>query len=117
MRTPPTDLYAVLGLTPGATPAELRHAYQAMLRQHHPDTRGAGPGPASDAADQADQADQAVQQVLTAYQVLRDPVRRAAYDRLRTSSGPAVPVKVRVHRAPTTPDDPPIQAGPVRWHS
>jgi len=114
MRTTPTDLYAVLGLTPHATPAQLRHAYRAMLRQHHPDTRGAGPGPAGDAADQANHA---VQQVLTAYEVLRDPVRRAAYDQLRTSGGSAVPVKVRVHRAPTTPDDPPMQAGPVRWHS
>jgi curved DNA-binding protein CbpA len=114
MRTTRADLYAVLGLTPDATPAQIRHAYRAMLRQHHPDTRGAGPGPAADAADLADQA---VQPVLTAYEVLRDPVRRAAYDQLRTSSGSAVPVKVRVHRASPTPDDPPIQAGPVRWHS
>lgn len=117
MRTTPVDLYAVLGLTPSATPAQLRRAYRAMLRQHHPDTRSAGPRRDGDAADQTNEAAQAVQLVLTAYEVLRDPARRAAYDRLRTSSGSAIPVRVRVHQAPTTPDTPPIQAGPVRWHT
>jgi curved DNA-binding protein CbpA len=117
MRTTPVDLYAVLGLTPSATPAQLRRAYRALLRQHHPDTRGAGPRRGGDAANQTNEAAQAVQLVLTAYEVLRDPARRAAYDRLRTSSGSAIPVRVRVHQAPTTPDTPPIQAGPVRWHT
>jgi len=113
MRNTPTDLYAVLGLTPSATAAQLRHAYRAMVRQHHPDTRGVEPHRAGDAADQAVHD---VQQVLNAYEVLRDPARRAAYDELRTSTGTAVPVTVRRRQPPTTRDDPPIQAGPVRWH-
>jgi curved DNA-binding protein CbpA len=88
-----------------------------MLRQHHPDTRGAGPRGGGDAADRTDEAAQALQLVLSAYEELRDPARRAAYDRPRSSSGSAIPVNVRVHHAPTPPGDPPIQAGPVRWHT
>jgi len=114
MRTTPSDLYAVLGLTPRATPTELQRAYRALLRQHHPDTHGTD---APQASGEPDQTAETVQQVLTAYAVLRDPARRAAYDRLRNPSRTAVPVNVRVHQAPTTPDDLPIQARPVRWHT
>ena len=110
MRTAPTDLYASLGLTPGATPAQIRHAYRSLLRQHHPDTRTV------ETAQGDDTADLALHEVLTAYEVLRDPARRAAYDRLRSvTSGSAKPVVVRAHRTTAT-HDPPIQAGPVRWH-
>lgn len=111
MRTAPTDLYAILGVTPHAAPDQLRHAYRALLRRHHPDTR------AVDRPQSSGGADLALQELLAAYEVLRDPARRADYDRLRGASRSATPVKVRVHRT-TAPiaNDPPIQAGPVRWH-
>lgn len=107
-----TDLYAVLGLTPHATQAEITHAYRVLLRRHHPDTR------ARDDQSKGGVADATLQQVLAAYQVLGDPARRVEHDRERgrTAQAPAR-VKVRVHRLPEDPmRSPPIQAGPVRWH-
>ena len=78
------DLYAVLGLTPQATQAQLRHAYRALLRQHHPDTR------AAEQDQSGASTDAALPNVLTAYEVLRDTARRADYDRRRVlpRSGP-----------------------------
>ena len=108
------DLYAVLGITAQATPAEISHAYRSLLRHHHPDTRGIGDQAHATASDNA------LQQVLAAYSVLGDPVRRAAYDRgVAARSQPVIvrrqpqhPQSPRGSRAPTQP----IVAGPVRWH-
>jgi curved DNA-binding protein CbpA len=106
-----TDLYAILGLTPRATQAEVSHAYRALLRQHHPDTRSVEHGRSSLAADTA------LQEVLAAYEVLRDPARRADYDRLRSFTARAAGQNVRVRSRHTDSTlTPPIQAGPVHWH-
>ncbi|WP_085241812.1 J domain-containing protein [Mycobacterium europaeum] len=40
--TDPADPYAVLGVTPTATPAEITHAFRVKLRALHPDTHYAG---------------------------------------------------------------------------
>ena len=66
------DPYLVLGVSPTATQAEITHAYRTRLRAHHPDTRHA-PSPQT--------ADEHLRQVLAAYALLRDPARRADYDR------------------------------------
>ena len=66
------DPYLVLGVSPTATQAEITHAYRTRLRAHHPDTRHP---PASKTADDD------LRQVLAAYGLLRDPARRADYDR------------------------------------
>jgi len=106
-----SDPYAVLGLTPQATQAQVRRAYRTLLRQNHPDTR-----PLSDPADDADSST-TLQRAIAAYTVLGDPARRARYDH-RTYQQTTTPTPVR----PTwlfTPGEvhqPPIQAGPVRWH-
>ena len=105
------DLYAVLGITAQATPAEISHAYRSLVRHHHPDTRVIGDQAHATASDAA------LQQVLSAYCVLGDPARRAAYDRgLAARSQPVIvrrqPRPPRVSRVPTQP----IVAGPVRWH-
>jgi hypothetical protein len=61
--------YDVLGVPASATPAEVRAAYRAAARDHHPD---AGGDPAR------------MRAVNVAWAVLGDPVRRAAYDRTLT---------------------------------
>jgi curved DNA-binding protein CbpA len=66
------DAYAVLGVAPTASQAEITHAYRRQLRALHPDTRSS----AGEAA-----ADERLQQVVAAYTLLRDPARRAEYDR------------------------------------
>jgi hypothetical protein len=65
--------YEVLGVSPKATVAEVRAAYRAAARDHHPDAGG--------------DADR-MRQLNAAWQVLGDPVRRAAYDRV-LARGPA----------------------------
>jgi DnaJ-class molecular chaperone len=110
MTTEQPDLYAVLGVAPSATQAEISHAYRALLRHHHPDTRVT--------ADRSQSAlsDSALREVIAAYAVLRDPSRRAEYDRQATR--PTRPARQRLQPAQTrarTNDQPPIVAGPVRW--
>jgi curved DNA-binding protein CbpA len=122
------DPYLVLGVSPTATQAEITHAYRTRLRAHHPDTR-------QTLSPQT--ADDSLRQLLAAYAVLRDPARRADYDRAAIHA--ATPPPHRPH-GPTPVDRPPIgrvqipityrttnsaaadvaapplQAGPVRRH-
>ena len=90
------DPYLVLGVSPTATQAEITHAYRTRLRAHHPDTRHT-------LSPQA--ADDNLRQLLAAYAVLRDPARRADYDRAATHA--ATPPPHRPH-GPTPVDRPPI---------
>ncbi|MDQ1735653.1 MAG: hypothetical protein QOH56_1904 [Pseudonocardiales bacterium] len=113
MSTQPTDPYAVLGLPHSASTAQISHAYRAQLRKHHPDTRTIGH------AHQATASDIALQQILSAYAVLGDPGRRAEYDTQTRANAPdtahydPAPSPSRASRT----GQPPIQAGPVRWHT
>jgi molecular chaperone DnaJ len=63
------DLYAILGLTSGATLGEIKRAYRRLARKYHPDIN---PG------DQA--AASLFRQISHAYETLRDPERRRRYD-------------------------------------
>jgi curved DNA-binding protein CbpA len=70
MRPERPDHYAALGVSAAATPRQITHAYRALVRALHPDTTtAAGDTLARFTA------------VTTAYKILHDPARRAAYDR------------------------------------
>lgn len=118
------DPYAVLGVSPSATHAEIAHAYRQRLHAQHPDTRTA-PTRAVAAADED------LRRVLAAYAILRDPARRAAYDRTArtsTQSGAVIttprghqklvdiPVTRNAQPRTDTARTPPLWAGPVRRH-
>jgi curved DNA-binding protein CbpA len=68
MTEPFDDLYDRLGVDRTATPAEIHRAYRDRARRAHPDV-----------ADLASPSDMAL--INEAWTVLRDPARRAAYDR------------------------------------
>jgi curved DNA-binding protein len=62
------DYYARLGLAKDATQEDIRRAYRQLARKYHPDV-----------SKEAD-AETQFKEVAEAYEVLKDPERRAAYD-------------------------------------
>ena len=112
MRTPapPSDLYAILGVPPNATPAMIDQAYRALVRRYHPDSRTTGDAALAVADDTK------LRDVMAAYLVLGHPDRRADFDRSnRTVSAPAVDVRVHRHTRHNA-DAPSVSAGPVYWY-
>ena len=109
------DLYAVLGVEPSATAEAITSAFRARVWELRPDTR-------VDAATA-----QRFGEARAAYETLRDPALRAAYDRTYERAAERAddrrPVFVRpvgpargfvVVLGPARPA-PLLRAGPVRW--
>ncbi|HHS97858.1 MAG TPA: VWA domain-containing protein [Chloroflexi bacterium] len=67
---PEKDPYEVLGVSPLATQEEIRRAYRALVRRYHPDS-----GTEEASATR-------FLEIHQAYELLSDPARRRAYDRL-----------------------------------
>ncbi len=109
------DPYQVLHVGPSATPREVARAFRALVRSRHPDTSVAEAPPGTPGSTA-----QELREIMEAYALLRDPARRAAYDKQRaTPTPPAVarPAKARTH-APAGPITGPVLIiGPVRWES
>jgi len=76
--SPPRDYYEVLGLARGASDDDIKKAYRKVAMQHHPDRN---PGDSS--------AEAKFKEATEAYEVLRDPQRRARYDQFGHAAGGA----------------------------
>lgn len=64
------DYYAIMGLERSASAEEIKKAYRKLARKYHPDvSRESG-------------AEEKFKEVSEAYETLRDPEKRAAYDQL-----------------------------------
>jgi molecular chaperone DnaJ len=64
-----TDFYELLGVTRTASEAEIKKAYRKLAMDFHPDRNG------------SPDAEAKFKEIAEAYEVLRDPQKRAAYDR------------------------------------
>src|SRR5262245_53470236 len=64
------DYYQVMGLTRDASADDIKKAYRKLARKYHPDV------------SKEAQAEARFKDIGEAYEVLKDPEKRAAYDRL-----------------------------------
>jgi DnaJ-class molecular chaperone len=69
------DYYAILGLTEGASPEDIKKAFRKLAFQHHPDRN---PGREAEAAER-------FKEINEAYGVLSDSLKRQDYDVYRKS--------------------------------
>jgi curved DNA-binding protein CbpA len=88
MPDPRPDLYGELNVLATATTASLHRAYRERARRIHPDVVG---------------DDSAMKRLNVAWDVLRDPQRRAAYDRERAAAFRDETVVVSMPMAPAGP--------------
>ncbi|GAB2735136.1 J domain-containing protein [Streptomyces bullii] len=110
------DPYVVLGVDPSASAEVITSAFRHLVRELRPDAR-------VDAVTA-----ERFGRLRTAYETLRDPGLRAAYDRTRAAPAPRPARAPRPAPAPPAPwpfrlpglfgnpaPEPPLRAGPVRW--
>jgi len=65
------DHYEILQVSPNAEPEVIAAAYRRLARKYHPDV------------NKSPEAGKRMKEINAAYDVLRDPAKRASYDRLR----------------------------------
>jgi len=70
MADKPKDLYEILGVNKNATDDELKKAYKKLAKKYHPDLN----------PDDKKGAEQKMKEVNVAYDILKDPQKRAKYD-------------------------------------
>ena len=80
------DFYKLLGVSSGASAAEIRKAYAALARARHPDRFPDGP--------EKDTASRDLQDITTAFNTLSNERRRAEYDQQQERPQPTTPEEI-----------------------
>ncbi len=65
-----SDFYTILGVPRDASDADIRRAFRSLAKEHHPDSQRA----------RSDASEHDFRSITEAYETLKDPARRAAYD-------------------------------------
>eukprot|EP00252_Welwitschia_mirabilis_P003265 TRINITY_DN1336_c0_g1_i1.p1 TRINITY_DN1336_c0_g1~~TRINITY_DN1336_c0_g1_i1.p1 ORF type:complete len:453 (+),score=100.76 TRINITY_DN1336_c0_g1_i1:356-1714(+) len=68
---PAKDYYDILGVSRGASASEIKKAYYALAKKHHPDVNKENPD-----------AEKRFQEIQRAYEVLKDDEKRSLYDQV-----------------------------------
>src|SRR3954469_15701762 len=69
------DYYELLGVPRGADDAAIKAAYRSLAKEHHPDRKNG-----------CKESEARFKAINEAYDVLKDPQKRAAYDRFGKSA-------------------------------
>jgi hypothetical protein len=91
------SLYAILNIAPDADPAVVDAAYKALMKKYHPDVLAGG-----SSADMRSAAE-----INEAFNILRDPAKRAHYDANQWARQEAVRVVMSAHDMRSFQTNPP----------
>jgi curved DNA-binding protein CbpA len=103
MTDEPIDAYKTLQVDPEAEDEVIQAAYRRLARKYHPDVSG----PSSESGVR-------MTAINKAWETLRDPVRRRAYDRARRPAGRADNASATATPAGSTPSSSPGHPSPAR---
>src|SRR3990167_6879294 len=71
----PKDFYGVLGVAKDASDSQIKSAYRKLAREWHPDVAKSKPD-----------AEKRFKEINEAYQILRDPQKKAQYDQFGSAA-------------------------------
>jgi hypothetical protein len=92
------NYYQILEVSPQASTEEIRQQYLFLVQAWHPDKFSK--------PDQKDRAEEKIKKINTAYDILKSPEKRAAYDQTLLTSKNETPKQTPPRQAPPPPAPP-----------
>lgn len=98
----PADLYETLQVSPNAEQEIIDGAYIRLSKKYHPDV------------SKTPDATERMKQINVAYEIIRDPIRRAKYDQWRTKKRSTPPRTESTAHTPPPKREPPPEPAPTK---